>query len=226
MLCFTVPPDGDHKTGVYEDFDTVRGTVRVIYFDENISALKRIYYNRRISKLTKEGAVCGETLYKNGRELAAFYIKSICDAVLDGGKDILICSKNIKDCDALREIILSFNVKFLTEKGMVSAFREYLAEEFGIADGASAAAPPGGKCVIVTDGCESFNLKGAREIINISGAPLEFPCISPETLFFKLPAEFSGAPPFLKRCDYLQTALDFFGFSYENTKLLSVKTGI
>ncbi len=229
-----VPPDGRQKTGEHEDFGVGRGTVRIRYFDKDAAPLKRMFFGRALKKLPDKdtafcdagGAVFGERFYKDGRDLALFHMKSICLAALDGeGKDVVICSKSLSDCEELRDIILSFNVKILTTAGKTAGFRRYLAEEFGIADGAGAAAPDG-KCVIVTENCGDFALKGAKEIINISGAPLNMPCITPKTLFFKPPGEIKSAPPLLKRCDYLQTALDFFGLSYENTKFISFKTCI
>ena len=60
-LIYTVPGDGAHKTGEYEEFVVGRGTVRVIYYNENESALKRILKKRSLKKLTSgDAAICGK----------------------------------------------------------------------------------------------------------------------------------------------------------------------
>ena len=235
-LVFITPVSGGHKTRDYEDFDAGCGTVRVIYCNEGMGAVRRMYYKHTLSKLIKDNAaVCtekesafgGKTFYKDGLGLALFYIKQICLTVLDGEhKEIIICSKSMGDCGTLREVIESFDVKILTLHGLVREYCEYLSEEFGIADGACAAAPLDGKCVIVMPDCEDFSVKGASDVINLSGAKLSFPCITPDSLRFSPPEILKEAAYVLRRGDSLQTALDFFGLSYENLNLLSLKTGI
>ena len=233
-LIFVVPENSARGSGEYDDFPNAFGLIRVIYARPGIKGLRRALFKRSVRKLTENAVIFGgetpvsikgEKFYRNGYELALFYINQIIKYLRDGeGGEIVIFSKNINDCAALSETITAFDVKILTLPPLVSEYSDYLNREFGIANGAAAAQPLSGKTVLVMDGCEGFQASGAKEIINLSGKEIPMPAVTPESVCLAPPEKLSCKALFLRRCDFLQTALDFFGISYENIRLLSVKS--
>ena len=235
-LIFAVPENSARKSGEYDDFPNEFGLIRVIYARPGIKGVRRILLSRSVRKLTENAVIFGgeapvnikgEKFYRNGNELALFYINQIIKYLKDGeGGEIVIFSKDINDCTALSETITSFDVKILTLPSLVLEYSDYLSREFGIVNGASAAQPLSGKTVLIMGGCESFQVSGAKEIVNLSGKEISVPSATPESVCLAPPEKLKCKALFLRRCDFLQTALDFFGISYENISLLSVKCAV
>lgn len=230
-----MPVNSARKSGEYDDFPNDFGLIRVIYARGDMGAVRRAVFRNSIRKIIKNGVIFGgdmpvkteaEKFYSDGYKLAMKFTGEIIEYLADGEKrEVVIFSRDINDCAALGGIITLFDVKILTPPELVSEYSEYLNAEFGIANGAAAALPLSGKTVLIMEGCENFSAKGAKAIVNFSRKEICLPAVAPDSVYYSPPDVLKCKALFLRRGDFLQTALDFFGLSYENIKLLSVKTG-
>ena len=101
---------------------------------------------------------------------------------------------------------------------------DIMMEEFGVPSSASSAVRLGGKTAVIMPGGEIFSVDGAENIVNLSGKKMPQSAVTPDSVKYTLPPQLRLAADALYSPERLQTALDFFGISYDKTAVASVNS--
>lgn len=238
LLTYILPADTQHRHGFFADVRIdAENTLRTLYLDEKPRYLSALFSKGKI-KETLSGSVLykcdAAEKYKNektasdGRGLFLHHMREILFTAAGNAADMpefVIFSVSVRDIPKFSDIIMSrCRVSFLTTPACAEVMNDIMMEEFGVPASASSSVRLGGKTAVIMPGGEIFSAEGADNIVNLSGKRLPQRAVTPDSVKYTLPPQLRLAANAVYSPERLQTALDFFGISYDKTAVASVNS--
>ena len=237
LLTYILPADAQHKHGFFADVRIdAENTLRTLYLDEKPRYLSALFSKGKIRE-TLSGSVLykcdaaekykNEKIFSDGRGLFWHHMKEILFTAANAADmpEFVIFSVSVRDISKFSDIIMSrCRVSFLTTPACADVMNDIMMEEFGVPSSASSAVRLGGKTAVIMPGGEIFSVDGAENIVNLSGKKMPQSAVTPDSVKYTLPPQLRLAADALYSPERLQTALDFFGISYDKTAVASVNS--
>lgn len=237
LLTYILPADAQHKHGFFADVRIdAENTLRTLYLDEKPRYLSALFSKGKIRE-TLSGSVLykcdaaekykNEKFFSDGRGLFWHHMKEILFTAANAADmpEFVIFSVSVRDISKFSDIIMSrCRVSFLTTPACADVMNDIMMEEFGVPSSASSAVRLGGKTAVIMPGGEIFSVDGAENIVNLSGKKMPQSAVTPDSVKYALPPQLRLAADALYSPERLQTALDFFGISYDKTAVASVNS--
>lgn len=237
LLTYILPADAQHKHGFFADVRIdAENTLRTLYLDEKPRYLSALFSKGKIRE-TLSGSVLykcdaaekykNEKIFSDGRGLFWHHMKEILFTAANAADmpEFVIFSVSVRDISKFSDIIMSrCRVSFLTTPACADVMNDIMMEEFGVPSSASSAVRLGGKTAVIMPGGEIFSVEGAENIVNLSGKKMPQSAVTPDSVKYTLPPQLRLAADALYSPERLQTALDFFGISYDKTAVASVNS--
>lgn len=237
LLTYILPADAQHKHGFFADVRIdAEKTLRILYLDEKPRFPGSLFSKRKISE-TLSGSILykcalaekykNEKIFSDGRGLFWHHMKEILFTAANAADmpEFVIFSVSVRDISKFSDIIMSrCRVSFLTTPACADVMNDIMMEEFGVPSSASSAVRLGGKTAVIMPGGEIFSVDGAENIVNLSGKKMPHSAVTPDSVKYTLPPQLRLAADALYSPERLQTALDFFGISYDKTAVASVNS--